>query len=389
MQGSWMKQTLVIVACALAGLMAAPAALALQAVSIGTFQSPVHVAVAPGATALLFVVEQAGRIRVLRNEQKQTVPFLDINGLVRAPPDPGAGGEQGLLSVAFAPNYAQSRLFYVFFVNNQGDLEVDEFKRSAANPLRADASTRRRLFAIPHRGATNHNGGQLEFGPDGLLYISTGDGGNVDPRGNLARNLNSLLGKILRIGPFGRTGALPYKIPPANPFVGRAGRDEIYAYGLRNPWRFSINNGRIAIGDVGQNLQEEVDVMMLADAKGVNFGWPQYEGNLVFDPTRPGPHPPAFPMLTYSHDGGRCAVVGGYVVRDPDLPSLTGRYLYGDACSGEIRSFVPRVSTQTALGDRPAGLVLPGLSSFGRGFGGKIYAAQTSGAVSRLAPDAP
>ena len=386
MLGAWMKQRLAaIVACALAGLMA-PAALALQAVPLGTFQSPVHVAVAPGATALLFVVEQAGRIQVLRNEQNQTVPFLDINGLVRAPPDSGAGGEQGLLSVAFAPNYAQSRLFYVFFVNNQGDLEVDEFKRSAANPLRADVSTRRRLFAIPHRGATNHNGGQLEFGPDGLLYISTGDGESVDQRGDLARNLNSLLGKILRIDPFGRTGSLPYRIPPANPFVGRAGRDEIYAYGLRNPWRFSINNGRIAIGDVGQNRQEEVDFLMLPDARGVNFGWPEYEGDLVFDPARPGPHPPAFPMFTYDHTLGRCAVVGGYVVRDPNLPSLNGRYLYGDLCTGGLRSFAPKVSNQTAYTDRRAGLVLPGLASFGRGFGGKIYVTQTSGAVSRLAP---
>jgi glucose/arabinose dehydrogenase len=388
MLGLRMKQWLAaIVACAIAG--AAPPALAIQAVPLGTFQSPVYVAVAPGAAALLFVVEQAGRIQVLRNEQKQTVPFLNIADLVRGPPDPGAGGEQGLLSVAFAPNYAQSRLFYVFFVNSQGDLEIDEFRRSGSDPLRADKATRRIVLVISHRNATNHNGGQLQFGPDGLLYVATGDGGSVNPRGDLARNLNSLLGKILRINPFSHMGSLAYRIPPANPFVGKAGRDEIYAYGFRNPWRFSIDNGRIAIGDVGQSRQEEVDFLALSDAKGANFGWPQYEGNLVFDAARPGPHPPAFPMFTYGHGGGRCAIIGGYVVRDRGLPTLAGRYIYGDACTGEVRSFVPNVSTQTALSDRPGGLVLPSLSSFGRGFGGRVYVTQSSGALSRLAPDAP
>ena len=377
-----------LVAGLFANIVALPAA-ALDAVPIGTFQRPTYVAVAPGAPRLLFVVEQAGMIRVLLDEQKRTTPFLGIADLVFGPPDSGAGGEEGLLSVAFAPGYAQSRLFYVFFVNNQGNLEVDEFQRSTTTALRANRSTRRVVLTIPHPTAGNHNGGQMQFGPDGLLYISTGDGGGAAPRGERARNLGSLLGKILRIDPFGRTGSLPYRIPPSNPFVGKTGLDEIYAYGFRNPWRFSFDNARIAIGDVGQNQQEEVNFLLVGDASGVNFGWPQYEGNLLFDDTLPGAHPPKFPMFVYGHAAGGCAVIGGYVVHDPNLPGYGGRYLYGDACTGHVRSFIPRTSNQTALANRPTGLVLPGLSSFGRGFGGQIYVAQTSGAVSRLEPDAP
>jgi glucose/arabinose dehydrogenase len=364
-------------------LAAIPAAAAVKTVPLGTFARPTYVAVAPGAPSLLFVVEQAGKIQVLVNEKKQATPFLDISDLVLGPPDAGAGGEEGLLSVAFAPNYAQSGLFYVYFVNTAGNNEVDEFKRSS-NPLRAVRQTRRRLLVIPHQGAANHNGGQLQFGPSGLLYISTGDGGALSPPGDPARNLNSLLGKILRIDPLHRTGALPYRIPP-NPFVGRPGRDEIFAYGLRNPWRFAFDGNRIAIGDVGQNRQEEVNFLAASSAKGANFGWPQYEGTLVFDASRPGPGKPIFPMFTYSHASGGCAVIGGVVVRDSSLTTLAGRYVYGDACTGAIRSFVPRTSDQTPVGDRASGLVLPGLSSFGVGFNGKVYVSQTSGAVARLA----
>lgn len=358
-------------------------AFALEAVPVATFDSPVYVAVAPGEPKLVFVVEQAGRIKVLRNEKKQSGAFLNITNIVRSP-DSGGGNEQGLLSVAFAPDYATSRRFYVAFTNRKGQVEVDEFKRSKDNRLKALASSRRPLLKIPHPGATNHNGGQLQFGPDGLLYISTGDGGAVTPQGNNARKLNSLLGKILRIDPTKRTGSLPYGVPSGNPYVGKAGLDEIFAYGLRNPWRFAFDGNRIAIGDVGQDQHEEVDFLRIADAKGVNFGWPQYEGNAVFDNSRPGPDPATFPMFTYNHNGGRCAIVGGYVVRDPDVPSLKGRYLYGDLCTGIVRSFVPRVGAQRARGDAATGLTLSSLTSFGIGFEGQIYFAQRSGTVSRL-----
>jgi glucose/arabinose dehydrogenase len=318
------------------------------------------------------------------NEQKRATPFLDIADLVRSPPDAGAGGEQGLLSIAFPPNYVQSGLFYVAFVNQSGSLEVNEFHR--LNAVRADRTTRRVVITVPHPGAQNHNGGQLQFDPQGLLYISTGDGGGLSPPGDPARNLNDLRGKILRIDPQHRTGSLRYRIPSSNPFVGRSGRDEIYAFGFRNPWRFSLDNGRIAIGDVGQGTQEEVDFLLITSASGVNFGWPQYEGNLVYDSTRPGPGTPKFPMFTYDHTGGRCAIIGGYVLHDPDLPSLSGRYIYGDLCTGKIRAFIPNVRGQRAIADVGIGLALPGLSGFGQGVGGQIYAAQTSGAVSRLEP---
>jgi glucose/arabinose dehydrogenase len=360
------------------------AAVDAVAVEVGNFASPTYVAVAPGQPRLLFVVEREGRIQVLRDGQRLARPFLDIANLVLGPPDPGAGGEQGLLSMAFPPDYAQSGRFYVAFNNRTGDLEIAEFRRSA-NPVRANRASRRTLLRIPHRGAQNHNGGQLQFGPDGLLYIAVGDGGQQTPTGEHARRLNNLLGKILRIGPLPAAGR-PYAIPRSNPFVGRPGRAEIFAYGLRNPWRFSFDGGRIAIADVGQGQREEVNILARRDASGVNFGWPQFEGELVFDNSRPGPDPATFPIFTYDHGGGRCAIVGGYVVRDQALSTLHGRYLYGDACTGEVRSFIARVGPQQALRDRPAGITLPGLSSFGQGVNGKIYAAQIGGKVWRLEP---
>ena len=252
----------------LAPLAAAPSN-AFQAIPIGTFSSPVDIRVAPGQPNLLYVVEQPGRIAVLRNEVPRGVPFLDIQSIVLYE------GERGLLSLAFAPDYPVSRRFYVLFVNNRGNVEIDEFKRSAANAFVSDPGSRRILLQIPHPDAGNHNGGQVHFGPDGLLYISIGDGGNTPTAGDPARKLNSLLGKILRIDPL-PGGGKPYQIPPANPFVGKNGRDEIYAYGLRNPWRFSLPENLIAIGDVGQGSEEEVDLMTIASAKGVNFGWPQF-----------------------------------------------------------------------------------------------------------------
>jgi glucose/arabinose dehydrogenase len=223
----------------------------------------------------------------------------------------------------------------------------------------------------------------MQFGPGGL-YISVGDGGNLTPAGEPARKLDSLRGKILRIDPIHRSPGLPYRIPADNPFTGKAGRDEIFAYGFRNPWRFSLDRGNIAIGDVGQSSVEEVDFLKVEDAAGVNFGWPQYEGNAIFDASRPGPDKPKFPIFTYGHGGGRCAIIGGHVVRDHQLPTLAGRYIYGDACTGEVRSFVPNVAAQTVSGDKSAGLSLPGLSAFGRGIGGQVYATQITGAVSRI-----
>jgi len=360
---------------------AAQSAPVAKAVLIGTFDNPTYIATAPGQNKLLFVVEQTGTIRVLRNEVLLPNPFLDISNRVLC------CGERGLLSMAFAPDYAASGLFYVAFTNQTGDVEIDEFKRSGTTALsvRALAGSRRHLLSIRHREADNHNGGQLQFGPDGYLYISTGDGGEVFPRGKYSRRLNSLLGKILRINPTAG-GGKPYQIPADNPFQDANQRPEIYAYGFRNPWRFSFDGNRIAIGDVGQSAEEEVDFLHNADAKGVNFGWPQYEGDVVFDNTRPGPTPAKFPMLVYTHDDGSCAIIGGFVSHDPAIPALDGHYLYGDLCTGIIHGMVPHVPGQTYTANRKIGITAPNLTSFGLGPNGALYFAQTSGEVSRIAP---
>ena len=346
----------------------------------GNFTRPVYVTGAPGTPELLFVVEKAGIVWVLQNEVQRPTPFLDIQTLV------STQGERGLLSIAFPPDYATSRLFYAAFTNLAGDIELNEFRRSPTNPFRATASSRRSVLVIPHREAANHNGGQLQFGPDGLLYFSTGDGGRVLPRGKYARDLNSLLGKILRIGPRPGGGA-PYTIPPGNPYVGMAGRRaEIFAYGLRNPWRFAFDGQRIAIGDVGQAEWEEVNILSVKTARGVNFGWPAFEGNEQYDWRQPvPPDDPTFPMHTYSHAGGGCAVISGYVSRDPRIAALARRYLYADFCTGQIRSFVPDVSDQKA---RSESMVLQASfpTSFGVGPDQRMYFTQDSGELMRIDP---
>jgi len=276
----------------LAGLFAATQAQAAAArlVFLGTFENPTFVGVAPGEPNLLFVVERPGVVRLLINEQRIATPFLDIRDLVLGQPDAGAGGEQGLLSIAFAPDYAQSQRFYVAFTNNNGSIEIDEFHRRADTRQRADRTTRRILLTIPHAGAQNHNGGQLAFGSDGFLYISTGDGGNLSPPGEPARHLSNLLGKILRINPL-PDGAQPYGIPNSNPFVGKAGRDEIFAYGLRNPWRFSFDRqtGDLFLADVGEATREEINFQPAGSGTAANYGWrltetvPNNINNIVFN----------------------------------------------------------------------------------------------------------
>jgi glucose/arabinose dehydrogenase len=381
--GMWRFRLAGLFAVSIAALAwASPSASAADAgtVLIGTFDQPLYIASAPGQPRLLFIVEQGGHIQILDNEVELDHPFLDVSGII------STGSERGLLSVAFPPDYATSGRFYVAFTNTDGDVELDEFMRMAGDATRADPATRRIVLTVPHPGAANHNGGQLQFGPDGFLYMSVGDGGNLSPPGEPARRLDDLRGKILRIKPLPR-GADPYSIPHSNPFVGRPGaRGEIFAYGLRNPWRFTFDGGRIVIADVGQSSREEVDFLRKKTAAGVNFGWPQYEGDIVFDNTRPGPDPAVFPMLVYPHSGGRCAIIGGYVVHDPHLPKLLGRYLYGDLCTGEVRSFIAHVEAQKALHDRPTGVTLTWLSGFGLGSQGQIYLAEITGNVSRLIP---
>jgi len=349
---------------------------ALELKKIGAFDAPVHVEDAPGARKLLFVVEQPGTVQVLRKGKRLARPFVDIRDQVRY------GGEQGLLSIAFDRGYARNRRFYLYYVTKGGDIRVDMMRRKRGSTTRAEPKSRRKVIEIPHPRFDNHNGGQLQIGPDGSLFLGTGDGGAAgDPQGN-AQNPNSLLGKLLRIKPRKKGG---YSVPKSNPYRGRDGRDEIYALGLRNPYRFSFDSktGDLLIGDVGQNEWEEIDRVGFEEARGANFGWDLFEGNHVFDGN--GREPPNYkpPIHEYSLRGANCAVTGGYVVRDPKLGALAGRYLYADFCGGEIRSLDPYAGNPSAT-DASTGLRLDSPSGFGEGFKGRIYVASLAGGVYRI-----
>ena len=354
-----------------------PAARGVRLRRIGTFDAPTYVTAPPGDRRRVFVVEQPGTIRVVRAGRRLRRPFLDIRG------DVSSGGERGLLSMAFAPDYARTRRFYVYFTDTAGHTRVQEFRRSRRSPDRADRSSRRQVL-FQAQPFANHNGGQLQFGPDGLLYIGLGDGGSGgDPFGN-GQSLGTLLGKILRIDPE-RSGGRPYTVPRTNPFVSRAGaRGEIYAYGLRNPWRFSFDRrtGDLSIADVGQNEVEEVDFVREGRGRGANFGWNVFEGRRRFAAgTAPGHVPP---VLQTFHSAGNCSITGGYIVRDRSLGSLFGRYLYGDFCRTGIRS--ARLRPGRARGDRATSLSVRSLSSFGEDARGRIYAASLDGPVYRIVP---
>jgi glucose/arabinose dehydrogenase len=340
---------------------------------IGSFDNPVYVTGAPGFPKLLFVVEQPGRVMVLQGKQRRV--FLDIRDLV------SYGGEQGLLSIAFPPDYARSKRFYVYYTDGDGAIRVDEFRRSSAT--RASRGSRRAVIDIPHAENTNHNGGQLQF-LDNLLFFATGDGGSAgDPPDN-AQNKEVLLGKLLRIDPRA-SGGQPYTVPSSNPFVGKPGRDEIYSYGLRNPFRFSFDTTksqpRIAIGDVGQDRFEELDYLTVDKANGANFGWDAFEGKASYEGADPGGT--VKPIFVYGRDRG-CTIIGGYVVRDPRLRGLRGRYLYADLCEGQLRSLVPGL--KRASGDRKLGLSVESPSSFGEDSRRRLYVASLEGPVYRLVP---
>jgi glucose/arabinose dehydrogenase len=355
---------------------------AISAKEVGDFNRPTYVHGPDGAGGALFVVERAGRIEVIQDGRRQDRPFLDIEGRVSC-----CAGERGLFSVAFAPDYATSGRLYVYFTDPRGDLRVEEYRRSADDPLRADTGTRRNVIRIRHRQFSNHNGGQLQFGPDGHLYIGTGDGGGFGDPSENAQSKGSLLGKLLRIDPIPRGGGPGHGVPASNPYAKGKGKGEIYARGLRNPWRFSFDGNRIVIGDVGQDRREEIDYETVREARGANFGWDAFEGSGRFrspDASRP-PKRHARPIAQYGHQGGRCSITGGYVVRDPELPSLRGRYVYGDLCTGEIRSLVPELGG--ARDDSTLGLSEPGLTTFGVDAAGHVYyASADSGKVFRLVP---
>ena len=344
---------------------------------IGSFDQPLYVTQPPGGGDL-YVVEQGGRIWAVSDGRIQGQAFLDLSGEVLV------SGEQGLLSLAFAPDYEQSRLLYVYFTGNDQDQHVVEFKANEDGAA-VDTGSARELLHMDDF-APNHNGGLMLFGPDDKLYIGTGDGGIADDPERNGQDLGSLLGKILRIDPR-QSGERPYTVPSDNPFVSRPGaRPEVYSYGLRNPWRFSFDRETqaLTIGDVGQNEQEEIDHVAAGGGAGANFGWSAFEGTNRFnaDQRAPGAIPP---ILTYPLGGGNCAVTGGYVVRGPELTSVFGRYVYGDFCRGELRSLI--ATPGGARDDRPLGPSVPNLSSFGEDTEGHVYATSLNGPVYRLAPE--
>ena len=345
---------------------------------IGTFDKPTFVTAPPGDTHRLFVVERDGRIRIVKDGKTLGTAFLNIASNVRT------DGERGLLSMAFARDYTTSRRLYVYFTDNTGDIRVQEYRSSAGNPDRA-AGGARNLLRINHREFSNHDGGQLEFGPDRRLYVGTGDGGSAgDPHGH-GQSRSTLLGKLLRIDPRTPSGGRPYGVK-GNPFVGRSGlRPEIWAYGLRNPWRFSFDRstGDLVIADVGQDTQEEIDFAKRGTGKGANYGWNIFEGRLRFH-SGSAPHARK-PRVVHNHSSGYCSITGGYVVRDKALGSLYGRYVYGDLCRSSLRS-VKLGRTSGASGDKTIGVSVGNLVSFGEDARGRVYAVSLDGGVFRLAP---
>ena len=366
--------------------LAAVAALALPGaaaaapvfVKVGDFNEPISMTAPPRDIFRLFIVERAGTIRVERNGVVLPTPFLDIRGTV------SLEDERGLLSMAFPPDYESSGLFYVYLTASDpaGELQVREYRRSAADPDRADP-TGRVVWSQAH-SATNHNGGQIEFGTDGRLWLATGDGGVFN--GTLAQDMGSQLGKLLRIDPRpGNAGS--YTVPADNPYFGRLDvAQAIWAAGLRNPFRFSFDRvtGDLVLGDVGQGAREEVDWARSSHGlgRGGNFGWPCFEGSIA------GPGPACSvngylpPVYDYAQSGPR-AITGGYVVRDPGLPTLVGRYLYADFYTGEVRSLA--LASPRAGDERSAQLpVRANLASFGEDACGHLYVVSLNGTVERV-----
>lgn len=383
-----------------AGL-AAPNASAVLLEEVGSFERPTYVTSDPHDPNRLFVVEQAGRIQLVEGGNATT--FLDIRHLVH---ELRATGDYGTFSIAFSPNFAEDDLFYVTYSgvddpatdpeDESGDWHLDEFRADGDTAVPA---SRRPVLTIDFQptpgGAHGHFGGQLQFGPDGHLYASVGDGlPQGDPNGN-AQNLGLLFGKILRIDPQGSAPG-EYAVPDDNPFTDTPGCtdgcDEIWSYGFRHPWRFAFDRltGDLVIGDVGMHTWEEVDFDTAPEpAKGANFGWNCREGahDYTGPPGSPSPECPARvgtftePVFEYPHDPA-CSVTGGYVVRDPALEDLYGRYLYSDFCVGELRSL--ELGLPLATGDRSEGLSVPRPTSFGEDAVGRVYVASFDGAVYRL-----
>jgi glucose/arabinose dehydrogenase len=346
---------------------------------VGSLDHPV--AITHAGDTRLFITLQTGTIVIWDGTRILPDPFLDIRTLVQN------SGERGLLSTAFHPSYRQNGRFFVFYTDHTGDLRIVGYRVSANDPNRADTSTAAPILTVPHREFAHHNGGQMQFGPDGYLYISTGDGGSSGDPNNRAQNLNDLLGKILRIDV---DSATPYASPATNPFSQTPNtRSEIWAYGLRNPWRFSFDRltGDLWTADVGQNSWEEIDLQSAGHPGGENYGWRLMEGTHCFNPaTNCNPGGLKLPVIEYGRINGRCSVTGGYRARGARFPRFAGTYFYGDYCSGEILG--ARVNpdsswTSTLMLDTELFF-----GTFGEDSAGQLYAADREGGGLYLLADA-
>jgi glucose/arabinose dehydrogenase len=344
----------------------------------GGLDSPLDLQAPPADRARIFVVEQPGRIRVVRNGTLLATPFLDISARV------GFGGEQGLLGLAFHPRYSENGRFFVNYTDNAGDTHIAEFHASPTADVAEPGSERLLLFVA--QPFSNHNGGSVAFGNDGFLYVGLGDGGSGgDPFDN-GQDLGTLLGKLLRIDV---DRGSPYAVPADNPFVGRAGaRTEIWAYGLRNPFRFAFDRatGDLYLGDVGQNRREEIDVAAAPRRGGENYGWNVMEGFLCFEPAS-GCNQTGLTLPVLDYDEG-CAVIGGPVYRGCRMPGYHGTYFYGDYCQAFVRSFrfVNGAASERRDWTSPLGRGLDQLSSFGVDADGEMYLIDLDGEVYKVVP---
>ena len=360
---------------------ALPTPLAVVSISLSPvasgFASAIGVSSAPG-DARLFVIQQTGQVVIVSGGKRGGI-FLDISARM------SCCGERGLLGLAFHPEYATNGRFFARYTTPAGDLRVSEFHVST-DPNKADAASERVIITIPHPSFANHNGGRIEFGPDGYLYIGTGDGGSGGDPNNHGQALNTLLGKLLRIDVDHAAAGLVYAIPDGNPFVGQAGkRSEIWSYGLRNPYTFSFDREThdLWIADVGQDAYEEVDVEPPGSGRH-DYGWSVMEGLHCYGASTCNQTGFTLPAVEYPHSLG-CAVTGGYVYRGSAYPSLVGRYVFGDYCSGRLFAFI----ADDALAGRPVAALQVGqvpfsISSFGQDEAGELYVVDLAGAINRL-----
>jgi glucose/arabinose dehydrogenase len=335
-------------------------------------ENPVLLTHAPDSPAALYVLEQPGRIRVVTQDGLRDAPFLDISGRVGS-----SGSEQGLLGLAFSPDFAKDNFLYVNYTGTDGGTVVSRF---LAKPDRSSADPKSEFVILKQdQPYANHNGGNLAFGPDGMLYIGFGDGGSGGDPENRAQNTSTLLGKLLRIDVRGAKKGAPYAVPADNPKLTGDAKPEIWALGLRNPWRFSFDraNGDLYIGDVGQNAIEEVDYLP-AGQSGANFGWKLREGDAAYD----GGEKSADmidPVAVYPHAEG-CSVIGGFVYRGGAIPSLTGAYVFGDYCNGSVW----KIQRGADGGWTKADKILESgaqISSFGEDLSGELYLVDHNGTV--------